>query len=203
MRSRQSLELIIVIIVFFVSCSKNNNFEHKENSKVKVIFTNELILDSIASSFIYDYFDDVNLDDCNYFFLTIYKNTDSTYIKINRIPADFGFDEIKPLGLIKFKKKNIFILNNFRIFHNENSEVIKCYKQSCEEIGKEFSQISFDKTWLLIIENYSNFYRIVRNQNEINQILPFPKSNKSPIQFKVNGNDVEIILNDSNDIKHW
>ena len=76
MRSRNNFELIIIMIVFFVSCSKNNNyFEHKENSKVKVIFTDELILDSIASSFIYEYFDDVNLDDCNYFFLTIYKNT--------------------------------------------------------------------------------------------------------------------------------
>lgn len=178
-------------MILMCSCVKNTR-NYKTNNE-SVTFTQEYNMDSIMQLFLNEYFNDTKLDNVDYYFLLFYRNTDSTFVKITKVHTDLGYGKIKPIGLVKFKKKYLFVINPFRIFYNNNSDIVDFYKKSCKKIRYQNTHESIEKEWVLIVENYSNNFRIVKNEDEIEKILPYPKSNRLPVNYIFNGKSFDIV----------
>ena len=73
-------------------------------------FSETIKLNKNIKSFLDYYFNDSILSKkMHYYFLVINQEQDSSIITINPIPIDLGIKEVKPISLIKYNNKIIFV----------------------------------------------------------------------------------------------
>jgi len=177
--------LIIILLVNNNGCSKNNkiNNDSKQNHiQGFVKFSDSVSIDNKVMLFFDSYFNDQKLKNIDNYFLLIFQTNDTTLLDINIVNAEFIIKEIKPIAIIKYMKKNIFIINNEKIFHIENCEITKQLWKYVETTQKEYCFFE-EKHWLLAIDNFTNESRIIKNEDEIRNIILHWKVIESPIKF--------------------
>ena len=175
----------ICCIVIFVGCkNKDTSNANLDNNEQMISFSKEITIDEKVLSFFNDYFKDSTLNNIDNYFLIIYQTNDTTLLDINIINNHFSY-KTKPIGLIKYKEKNIFIINNKTIFHiREDDNISNLLCENLKLIKKDPHFVGY-KHWLFAIDNFTNKYKIIKNEEEIRNVILHWKIIKSPVKFNV------------------
>lgn len=174
--------IIICCVIIIIGCKRKASNENSLN-KQTVLFSQETNVDKTVLLFFNDYFDDSELNDIDNYFLIIYNTNDTTYLDINIINMEFNYKIIRPIGLIRYKKKNIFIINNNTIFHVKNDKISKLYDENIAQI-KHKSNLVKEKHWLFVIDNFTNKYVVIKKEDEIRNII-LNRKIENTIKFNV------------------
>jgi hypothetical protein len=178
--------LILILIVLSLSCSNKNKMP-TENSVQwceKSLLTNSHII-----YFLKEYFEDSLINKSKSFFLSIRNCQDTLLFVLYPIERNMYSYNIEPMGIMRYKGKDIFILVPFfSLLKNDTSNyVIRHYR----EVLEKAHNLKY-KIWILKIPCDNDNSVIIKDKDSIRnifgpkiQIVPFKSIVDSTIKKKV------------------
>lgn len=178
-KQKKLLIAILAVISLVLSCKKNiveNNTSR--NLECELNFSETIKLNKNIKSFLDDYFNDSILSKkMHYYFLVINQEQDSSIITINPIPIDLGIKEVKPISLIKYNNKIIFVSSIIDYLADDNMTNITIkdiYKKSFKKATEEYRKYRYFKRWILVMNNYDKNIRVIKDTDEVMRKLSTP-----------------------------
>lgn len=180
MKNQKKLMITILIVISLaLSCKKDivqSNINR--NLECELNFSESIKLNKNIKSFLDDYFNDSILSKkMHYYFLVINQEQDSSVITISPISIDLGMKEVKPISLIKYNNKIIFVSSIIDYLADDNmadSTIKDIYKKSFKKATEEYRKFRYFKRWILIMNNYDKNIRVIKDADEVMRKLSTP-----------------------------